>query len=565
MSEAAPPPGLQPVPGSARGRGRVTVDLSDVIDRGTRRRAGVFRRALRREASRLRDPRRIAAILILSLTFAMILSGLIARGEAGGADARAYWAGVRIWLNGGDPYHPTGPFLPYVYAPWMLPLFAPWALLPWDVAWFVWRVGTIVALLWTIHWAYRRRPLTTAVIVAVLGFPFAANLDTGNINLQLTLMLWAAQFTGPRLGGLLWALATWMKWVPVVFWPILPGRAKRWGLVWLAVSIGLSILTLPLTIIQFQALFGFGERPIRLDYLVYLWAAVPWLYRKEDRLDFLRPATWRAWLAQSDGFAWREPRPALSPRAAAGILAATLLDRMEEERADGEPDRRDEEGQARPHPGVRTRRELVDDDPADEPGDHAVRRGRDVRDAHVPPRRCLRDDVGHQRPVDREEAAPADADEDRPEEDRPDRRRQGADRHARRAQRAGAIDDRLPPESLGQPGGGRVAAAVHRATTTVTASNQLPRSSGSVIPSARSRYGTDSTIRKALPPRMKKRDATRNTKLRSARMSVPHASVAIDRQLRPARSLARRPSSSRKKSESIVASSMTPSMIVGQV
>ena len=54
-------------------------------------------------------------------------------------------------------------------------------------------------------------------------------------------MLWAAQFTGPRLGGLLWALATWMKWVPVVFWPILPGRAKHWGLFWLAVSVGLSV------------------------------------------------------------------------------------------------------------------------------------------------------------------------------------------------------------------------------------------------------------------------------------------------------------------------------------
>ena len=60
--------------------------------------------------------------------------------------------------------------------------------------------ATILLLLWTIHWAYRRRPLTTAVIVAVLAFPFGANLDTGNINLQLTLMLWAAQFTGPRLG-----------------------------------------------------------------------------------------------------------------------------------------------------------------------------------------------------------------------------------------------------------------------------------------------------------------------------------------------------------------------------
>ena len=215
------------------------------------------------------------------------------------------WAGVRIWLNGGDPYHPTGPFLPYVYAPWMLPLFSPWALLPWDVAWFVWRVGTILLLLWTIHWAYRRRPLTTAIIVAVLAFPFGANLDTGNINLQLTLMLWAAQFTGPRLGGLLWALATWMKWVPAVFWPILPGRAKQWGLLWLAVSVGLSVLTLPLTIIQMQALFGFGARPVRLDFLVYIWAAVPWLYRKADPFDFLRPATWRRWW--SDGLARLRP------------------------------------------------------------------------------------------------------------------------------------------------------------------------------------------------------------------------------------------------------------------
>src|SRR6187455_1839839 len=295
MTDSVPPPGLEPVPGTARGRGRIIVDLSDHVDRGTRRRAGVFRRALRREVSRLHDPRRIAAILLLSLTFAIVLSGMIARGEAGGADARAYWAGVRIWLNGGDPYHPVGPFLPYVYAPWMLPLFAPWAVLPWDVAWFVWRGGTILLLLWTIHWAYRQRPLTTAIIVALLALPFGANLDTGNINLQLTLMLWAANFSGPRLGGLLWALATWMKWIPALNWFILPGRTRQWGLLWLAVSVGLSLLTLPLTIIQLQALFGFGARPVRLDYLVYIWAAVPWFYRKADPLDFLRPATWRRW------------------------------------------------------------------------------------------------------------------------------------------------------------------------------------------------------------------------------------------------------------------------------
>ena len=299
MSERGRPAGLRPVPGSARGRGRIIVDLSDVVDRGTRRRAGVFRRALRRETSRLRDPRRIAAIVLLSLIFAMILSGLLARGEAGGADARAYWAGVRIWLSGGDPYHPTGPFLPYVYAPWMLPLFAPWAVLPWDVAWFAWRIGTILLLLWTIHWAYRQRALTTAIIVVLLAFPFGANLDTGNINLLLTLMLWAAQFTGPRLGGLFWALATWMKWVPVVLWPLLPARTRAWGIAWLLVSIALSVITLPLTIIQLQALFGFGARPVRLDYLVYLWAAVPWLYRTADPLAGLRPAAWRTRLADA--------------------------------------------------------------------------------------------------------------------------------------------------------------------------------------------------------------------------------------------------------------------------
>ena len=296
---------LRPVPGTARGRGRIVVDLSDVVDRGTRRRAGVFRRALRREVSRLHDRRRILAIVLLSLTFSLLLSGMIARGEAGGADARAYWAGVRIWLNGGDPYHPTGPFLPYVYAPWMLPLFTPWAALPWDVAWFAWRVGTILLLLWTIDWAYRRRPLTTALAVALLGFPFGANLDTGNINLQLTLMLWGAQFTGPRLGGLLWALATWMKWIPAVHWLILRPRTRAWGLIWLSVSIALSLVTLPLTIIQLQTLFGFGARPIRLDYLVYLWAFIPWLYRAADPFAAIRPANWRraaiglrAWVAR---------------------------------------------------------------------------------------------------------------------------------------------------------------------------------------------------------------------------------------------------------------------------
>jgi hypothetical protein len=299
MADAQEPPELRPVPGSAVGRGRIAVDLADLLDIPTQRRVGVFRRALRREASRLRDRRRLLAIVLLSVVFSLLAAGMIARGDAAGADARAYWAGVRLWINGGNPYHPTGPFLPYVYAPWMLPLFAPWALLPWDVAWFVWRGATILLLLWTIHWAYRRRPLTTAIIVTALAFPFGANLDTGNINLQLTLMLWGAQFSGPRLGGLLWALATWMKWAPAVVWLILKPRTKLWGLVWLAFSIALSLALLPQTIQQFQALFAFGARPIRLDYLVFLWAYVPWLYRRAGMRDLARVATWKAMVRET--------------------------------------------------------------------------------------------------------------------------------------------------------------------------------------------------------------------------------------------------------------------------
>ena len=257
------------------------------------RRAGVIRRALRREAVRIREPHRIVAMTLLIVAFALAIAGMTARGERAGADAQAYWAAVRLWLEGGNPYHPTGPFLPYVYAPWMLPLFAPWALLPWDVAWFVWRGGTILLLLWSIRWAYAHRPLPTAILVTVLAFPMAANLDTGNINMLLALMVFGAHFTGPRLGGAMWAIATWMKWVPAPLWLVLPPKARGWGLVFLLISMLLSLAMLPLTIVQMQALFGFGERPFRADYLVFIWSAVPWWWRLNDPFAFLRLSAWR--------------------------------------------------------------------------------------------------------------------------------------------------------------------------------------------------------------------------------------------------------------------------------
>jgi len=248
------------------------------IDGPTRRRAGVYARAIRRETSRLRDPRRLLALVLLGLTGGLMIAFLVARGEAAGADARAYWAGVRVWLGGGDPFNPGGVFLPYVYAPWLLPLFLPWAILPWSVAWVVWRGANVLLFLWSAEWAYRRHPLATAVAIVLLSPGLITTFDTGNVTLLLTLAVWLAQFSGPRLGGALWALAASMKWFPAVLFVFLPPRARAWGLVVGALAVLLALATWPDTLVQIDTALNF-PRPLRVDYLLILWAAVPWLWR----------------------------------------------------------------------------------------------------------------------------------------------------------------------------------------------------------------------------------------------------------------------------------------------
>lgn len=228
---------------------------------------------------------RAIAIAVLALALGMTAAFLWARSSAAGADALAYWEGVRLWLAGLDPYHPPGARLPYLYAPWLLPVFLPWAALPWPAAWFAWRAAMVAGFAVTLAWAYRRRPLWTALLVAVLVVPLAATLDTGNITLFLALGIWTAQYVGPRLGGVLWALATAVKWVPLVFWPILPPATRRWGLIALAVAVLLSLATWPQTLIQIEAAAASGPpgfpRPLRIDHLLLIWGAVPWLWQGE--------------------------------------------------------------------------------------------------------------------------------------------------------------------------------------------------------------------------------------------------------------------------------------------
>ncbi|CAN5621417.1 hypothetical protein BH23CHL7_BH23CHL7_16580 [soil metagenome] len=249
---------------------------------------------------RLSQPRVALAILLLGLTGGLIAVFLFARGELVGTDARAYWGAVRVWLAGGDPYQQVGAYMPYAYAPWTLVLFLPWAMLPWSVAWFSWQVMNVALFCWSVGWAYRRRPLATALLVAALGVPLAAHLDTGNVGLLLVLGIWLAWFAGPRVGGLAWALAAAMKWLPLVLIGFIPRRARPWGVGFLALFVLLALATWPLTLRQLEVVLGY-PRPLRLDYLIFAWAAVPWLWSQPWPPWWLRTAEIRE--------RWRGRRP----------------------------------------------------------------------------------------------------------------------------------------------------------------------------------------------------------------------------------------------------------------
>jgi len=262
------------------GRGRPT----RLVEEDERRPAQPLRTSL------WRDPRRLLAIAILALAGGIVLALLYARHDLAGADALAYWTGVQRWLRGEDIYQvipglyvaPSEGALPYAYAPWTLFTFLPFGVIPWDIVWPLWRGANIVLFALSVGWAYRRRPLITAAIVAALGPALAANLDTGNINIVIALGVWAAWWTGPQIGGFLWALGAGLKFVPAALLPFVPTRAWGAGLVVFGVMLVLTLATWPQTVRQLDIVANY-PRPLRIDYLVLLWAAIPWLYSRMEK------------------------------------------------------------------------------------------------------------------------------------------------------------------------------------------------------------------------------------------------------------------------------------------
>ena len=266
---------------------------------------------MRADTGFLRDRSRLLAILILVVCGAAIASWIVARGDLVGADARAYWGGVRLWLSGGDPLDPPPPYMPYVYWSWSLPIFTPWAALPWETAWFVYRAFNIIIFAWSAAWAYRQHPLATALLVLLITPALATTLDTGNITLLCAMGIWAAHFTGPRLGGFMWALATALKWFPALLFLLLPPRARLWGIGWAALFGILTLAVWPDVVRQLEQVINF-PRPLRIDYVLLAWAAVPWLWAHPHWFE------WRTWdrqlaagrdsVARVLGTWWRSPR-----------------------------------------------------------------------------------------------------------------------------------------------------------------------------------------------------------------------------------------------------------------
>jgi len=124
-------------------------------------------------------------------------------GRRGRGRCQAYWAAVRIWLEGGDPYTPTGPFLPTFTRRGCCRCSRPGRCYRGRSPGSPGAAATILLLLWSIRWATPcaapdRHPGRPA------GFPLAANLTRATSTCCSRSPCSAPQFTGPRLGRLLW-------------------------------------------------------------------------------------------------------------------------------------------------------------------------------------------------------------------------------------------------------------------------------------------------------------------------------------------------------------------------
>ena len=96
----------------------------------------------------------------------------------------------------------------------------------------------------------------------------------------------------PRLGGLFWALATALKWFPLLLFLILKPRTRLWGIAWMLLFGILTLAVWPQVVRQLELVINY-PRPLRIDYILLVWAAVPWIWSHPRWFE------WRTWGQQA--------------------------------------------------------------------------------------------------------------------------------------------------------------------------------------------------------------------------------------------------------------------------
>jgi len=177
-------------------------------------------------------------------------------------DLVAYWVAGRVRRLGLDPYlnHAVRSVAPslwdgsifhhsrFLYPPLAAELFRPLALLPYRAAKVVFTAIVVAAWIGaTLGIARGRRAVAAVALAGALFFPLALNLERGQIDVLLLLLLvgaWNARARAPLAGGLL-ALVAVFKPALLGVLPVLAALG-RWR--WVAATLAWSALALLLTV-----------------------------------------------------------------------------------------------------------------------------------------------------------------------------------------------------------------------------------------------------------------------------------------------------------------------------
>jgi alpha-1,2-mannosyltransferase len=169
-----------------------------------------------------------------------------------GLDFAVYWGGGRDVLAGLSPYRPLQS-LPFTYPPFAALFFVPFALLPQGVAYVVWQVVALLALVVATLVVAERAGLDsrTALWLTAAGMlvqPVVRDVQLGQVNTVIMVMVVLDLFVVPRrYRGILLGIAAGIKLVPAAF-AVLFLLRREWGSAVRAVAAGAATVALPLLV-----------------------------------------------------------------------------------------------------------------------------------------------------------------------------------------------------------------------------------------------------------------------------------------------------------------------------